>query len=77
MYLDNGEWDKLELQNVQVKELLVRLATDWRNYQRDAQGGYGSSSSGSGNGGGTSFVAVDWSENIDSFLECVPNELQG
>lgn len=63
MLLDNGEWDRVVLDSVQVKELLFRLATSWRDYQRPS----------GADGAGADFVAIDWSDSITAFLECVPN----
>jgi hypothetical protein len=62
MLLDNGEWERYRLESVQVKELLFRLATDWRHYIRPMLPG-----------GDPDFLRVDWGDSIAAFLECVPN----
>ena len=62
MLLDNGEWERYRLESVQVKEMLSRLATDWRHYVRPMLPN-----------GDPEFLRVDWGDSIAAFLECVPN----
>ena len=62
MLLDNGEWDKVVLETVPIRELLLRLATDWRQRVRPASPNDDSS-----------WLRVSWADDIAAFLECVPN----